>query len=963
MSSQTPSHPFLAGGGQVAELIAAYDWRSTPMGPLAAWPAHVKTATALMLRCQVPIVMLWGETGVMIYNDAYSVFAAARHPRLLGSRVREGWPEVADFNDNVMKVGLAGGTLNYQDQELTLHRHGRAEQVWMNLDYSPLLDEHGVPVGVMAVVIETSAKVLAERHASGERERLARMFEQAPSFMALLQGPEHRFELVNPAYLRLVSHRPVLGRTLAEALPDAAAQGYLALLDQVYRTGEAYAAHGAHYSMQIEADRPPLERYVDFVFQPMRDTAGSVTGIFVEGVDVTGRMTAEQRREALAQLSDTLRNLDDPADVGFVASELLGRTLQASRVGYATIDPDAETLHVDRDWNAPGVESLAGVLHLRDYGSFIDSLKRNEFIAITDVRDDLRTADAAPALEARSARSFVNVPVIEQGRLVAVLYVNHAQVRGWSADDLAFVREVANRTRMATERLRGEAIVNTIDQRFRALVTATSDVVYRMDARWTEMQQLVGHGFIADTETPSTHWLDRYVPADERPRVAAAIEDAVREQRIFELEHRVLREDGSVGWVFSRAIPVFDTEGRTVEWFGAASDVTRRKQVEQELQASEERLRDADQRKDEFLATLAHELRNPLAPIRNAAHLLAMAAQEGVVPRVREVLDRQVGHMVRLVDDLLEVSRISRGQIELKRETLDIAQVVDAAVEASRPGIEQAGHRLTVTPAETPQWVHGDPVRLTQVLVNLLNNAARYTDEGGAVRVAVQRDGDAVLVQVSDNGIGIAADQLPRIFEMFTQADRSQKRAQGGLGIGLALSQRLLLMHGATLRAESAGPGQGSRFTMSVPLANPPPSTAAVVAAAAPARQRPPLRQRVLVVDDNRDAAESTGLLIEMMGADVRTANGGERAIELVRDWQPDIALLDIGMPTMDGHELARRIRAGSGWKQPVLVALTGWGTQRDRALTQSAGFDHHLVKPVDGHTLESLLARKHGDT
>jgi len=492
---------FLRGGGRLGELIAAFDWSGTALGPIDGWPPHVRTATALMLRSVVPIVMLWGEPGVMIYNDAYSLFAGGRHPRLLGTNVREAWDEVADFNDNVMRVGLAGGTLSYTDQELTLNRNGQAEQVWMNLDYSALLDDAGEPAGVMAVVVETTAKVLAERRLSGERERLAQLFEQAPGFMAMLRGPEHRFELVNPSYLRLVGARPLLGRSVAEALPEAASQGYVSLLDAVYESGQAYSARGARFEVHTAPDAAAATRHVDFVFQPIRDEAGSVSGVFIEGADVTGRVAAERRREAMVQLADSFRDLDDPGDVAFVAARLLGEALAVSRVGYGTIDPDAETLHVRSDWNAPGVESLAGVLRLRDYGSFIESLKDNEFIAIADVRDDPRTAAAAPALEARSARSFVNAPVVEQGRLVAVLYVNHAERRDWSDDDLALVREVAERTRTAVERARGalalresEARLREANESLEAKVRARTRELLEVEAKFRQAQKMEAIG-------------------------------------------------------------------------------------------------------------------------------------------------------------------------------------------------------------------------------------------------------------------------------------------------------------------------------------------------------------------------------------------------------------------------------------------------------------------------------------
>ena len=404
--SRSAELSFSAGDGEMAQLIARHDWSLTSLGPIQCWPAHVRAATSLMLRSRVPMVMLWGEAGVMIYNDAYSVFASKRHPSLLGTPVREGWPEVAAFNDHVMKTGLAGQTLSFADQELTLHRSGRAEQVWMNLDYSPLCDDAGRPAGVMAIVVETTAKMLALRQLSGERARMAQLFEQAPSFMAMLRGPSHVIELANPRYLQLVGQREVVGKTVAQALPEAAGQGYLELLDRVYSSGEAYFAQGARYTMQASPGGPQIELFLDFVYQPVRNDAGEVEGIFVEGVDITDRVQGEIRRELLVALADRISDAGSAAEVGYAASAVLGEALAVSRVGYGTIDDAADTLHVERDWCAEGVETLAGVTQLRDYGSFIDSLKRNEFIVIGDVRLDPRTATAAAALRWGRARAW-----------------------------------------------------------------------------------------------------------------------------------------------------------------------------------------------------------------------------------------------------------------------------------------------------------------------------------------------------------------------------------------------------------------------------------------------------------------------------------------------------------------------------------------------------------------------------
>ena len=301
-----PALKFLSGGGETGRLIAAFDWAATPLGRIEEWSQSLKTSVSLILRSQVPIVTLWGPAGVMIYNDAYSVFAGGRHPKLLGSNVREGWPEVADFNDNVMKVVLRGGTLAYRDQKLTLYRSGQPEPVWMNLDYSPILDESGEPAGVMAIVVETTAKVAAETWQAGERERQRQMFEQAPGFIAIMTGPDHVFELTNAAYRQLVGHRDVLGLPVRQALPEVEGQGFFELLDQVYQTGEPFVGTSLKAFLQREPGAPKQECFLDLIYQPVRGADGSVVGIFAQGIDVTDRLVAE---EALRRSEAQFRSL------------------------------------------------------------------------------------------------------------------------------------------------------------------------------------------------------------------------------------------------------------------------------------------------------------------------------------------------------------------------------------------------------------------------------------------------------------------------------------------------------------------------------------------------------------------------------------------------------------------------------------------------------------------------------
>ncbi|MGK3984502.1 GAF domain-containing protein [Sorangium sp. So ce136] len=375
-----------------------------------------------------------------------------------------------------------------------------------------------------------------------------------------------------------------------------------------------------------------------------------------------------------------------------------------------------------------------------------------------------------------------------------------------------------------------------------------------------------------------------------------------------------------------------------------------------------DQLRDQDRRKDEFLATLAHELRNPLAPIRTGLEILQVSGSAEQDRKILAMIERQVGHMVRMVDDLLDVSRITRGKVELRRERVDLRAVLNSALETSRPLLEAAEHELAVRLPAEPLLLDADPTRLAQVFANLLNNAAKYTPGGGVIRLAAQRDGAAVVVRVMDNGVGIPADMLPKVFDMFTQVVRSIDRAQGGLGIGLTLVRRLVELHGGTVHAESEGPGRGSTFTVRLPLAAvalaAPEGPASRPRSSGPATRDATAALRVLVVDDNVDGAESLALLLRMSGHRTRAVHTGPEALTAARELGADIVFLDIGLPGMDGYEVARRLRADPGFAGLVLVALTGWGTEDDRRRAREAGFDHHLTKPVDAAEVRRLVAR-----
>jgi two-component system CheB/CheR fusion protein len=440
---------------------------------------------------------------------------------------------------------------------------------------------------------------------------------------------------------------------------------------------------------------------------------------------------------------------------------------------------------------------------------------------------------------------------------------------------------------------------------------------------------------------------------------------ALADGEVITSTYRMRHASGTWHWrsvrltVFSR-----HPDGRPRELLGVSQDITDQKRAE-------EGLREADRRKDEFLATLAHELRNPLAPIRTGLKIMQMAGDnQAAVEQARAMMERQLRQMVRLIDDLLDVSRITRGKLELRKGRADLCEVIQSAVEASRPPIEAAGVELTVAVPTDPVYVDADVTRLAQVFTNLLNNAAKFTERGGHVWLTADRQGSDVAVTIRDTGIGIPPDMLSKVFDLFAQVDRSLERSRGGLGIGLTLARRLVALHGGTVEARSAGPGQGTSFTVRLPLFLTEEEKRRMgdgEASANGVSASPPLpfsasdsrRLRVLVADDNQDAADSLQMMLGILGHEVRAAHDGREAVRAAEEFRPDVAFLDIGMPGLNGYDVARTVRARPWGRDVRLIALTGWGQEEDHRRSREAGFDQHLVKPVDPEVLQQTLARR----
>jgi two-component system CheB/CheR fusion protein len=499
-----------------------------------------------------------------------------------------------------------------------------------------------------------------------------------------------------------------------------------------------------------------------------------------------------------------------------------------------------------------------------------------------------------------------------------------------------------------------EGALRREERRYRLAAQALRGYLYEIDVATGGVVRSPGFeillGYRDEAATMRTGWWDSRVHPEDWPRIRRLWDEA-RDSGVGNIScrYRALNAAGQYLWLWDHALFVRDADGRLEQIVGNVIDVS-----EQEL--ARQALTEADRRKDEFLATLAHELRNPLAPIRYALRLLEPGTPAPVADDARRMVARQVAHMARLLDDLLDVGRITRGRLELRSDVLDLRTIVDEAADTARPLIEALRHELRVTLPEGVVPVRGDPTRLAQIVGNLLHNAAKYTEPGGHLEVAVECDDAEVRLCVRDDGTGLASDELESIFDLFARTDAG-KRMQSGLGIGLSLSRQLAQLHGGRLQATSEGHGRGSQFTLVLPRAAESPAAAPEAPREGGGARHAGRQARVLIVDDNEDAADALARVLALEGYVTRTVNDGVAATEVAELLRPDVVLLDIGLPRLDGHEVARWIRSQPWGVATRLVAITGWGQERDRQRSRDAGFDEHLTKPVDPEELLQLLA------
>jgi PAS domain S-box-containing protein len=584
------------------------------------------------------------------------------------------------------------------------------------------------------------------------------------------------------------------------------------------------------------------------------------------------------------------------------------------------------------------------------------ALRSGKRSVIEDVEADAPYAPLRSVARAAGYRAVQSTPLIgRDGTPLGMLSTHFRSVHRPGEQDLRRLDLYVRQAGDLIERARSEAALRASEIRYRRLFQSATDGILILDAHTSKITDANAcMGALMETEPHELLGKELY-------EIGLISDKSESEAAVRELQEK--------GYIRYEHLPLETAHGRRVEVEVVANvytednqsviqcnirDITERSRLERQTHEQAEALADLHRRKDEFLAMLSHELRNPLAPILNAVQLLQLQRREsGLQQRARAIIERQLGQLVHLVDDLLEVSRISTGRIHLQRERLDMRAIVESGIETVRPLIEQRRHTFALRLPSSPIWIDGDSTRLAQVVVNLLTNAAKYTDEGGHIWLSLQEKENEAVLQVRDSGVGIAPDLMPRIFDLFTQAERSLARSQGGLGIGLCLVQRLVEMHGGKVAAHSAL-GQGSEFIVRLPVVR----TAEPQPPSPTEKSKPNGRSlRVLVVDDNVDTAESLEVLLRESGYDVRTAHDGPSALEAARDYRPNVVLLDIGLPGLDGYEVAKRMRQQPVLQNVVLVAVTGYGQESDRQRAQKAGFDHHMIKPARFEHVQKILA------
>ena len=827
--------------------------------------------------------------------------------------VSSGWP--------AHELEVAAATGRFEDEGWRVRKDG--SRFWASVVITALRDESGEVRGFLKITRDLTDRKQAEEKLRLGEERFRLLVEGVKDYAIFMLDPQGRVETWNAGAERLKGYAAseIIGQHFSSFYPpEAIAKDWPA--EELRRATAEGRVEDEGWRVRKDGSR----FWASVVITPLRDDAGTLRGFAKVTRDLTDRKAAEDSARRLMQEEAARRAAEDAAEEIERQREQLHVTL--SSIGDAVVVTDGRGTITFL--NPVAVQMTGWELSdavgkpLQDVFQIINEQTRQVLTnPVETVFRENRVVELAnhTALVRRDGRE---IPIEDTAAPI--------RGRGGAIDGavLVFFRDATEARRAMKTRRYLAAIVESSDD---AIISQTLEGTI---ASWNRGAQRL-YGYTADEVVGQP--LAILAPADLPDELPGLLDRVRSGEHIEHLETQRIRKDGSCVEVSLTISPVRDPEGTVIGVSKIARDITARKEE--------------DRRKTEFLALLAHELRNPLAPLRNGLQVLRLAQGDAeMTEQARNLMERQLEHMVRLIDDLLDVSRISRGKLQLRKERTTLAEAVEYALEVC--GLMVKDHQLTLELPEEPVYIDADKTRLAQAVCNLISNAAKYTDPGGRIWVTAERQGSDAVISVKDTGVGIPADMLPRVFDMFVQVDRSLEKSQGGLGVGLAIVKRLVEMHGGTVEGRSEGYGQGSEFVIRLPIvttipAVPPPSTSG------PAN-RPPARRRILVVDDNVDAASSLAMMLRIMGNEVRTAHDGEAGVATASEFRPDVVLLDIGMPKLNGYDAARHIREQPWGRSITLLALTGWGQEEDRRQSEAAGFDFHMVKPVEPAALLKLL-------
>jgi PAS domain S-box-containing protein len=941
---------FPHGNSAMAAQMRSHDWTGTALGPMEQWPAPLRGAVELMLNAPEGMYLAWGEELTFLYNDAYAPVLGPRREGALGMRLQALWPDAWEAVREPIAAAFRGQPGHFQEVPITLTRLGHPEQTWWTFSFFPIYLEDGRVGGAFCITNEVTDKITSSARTSYEQERLVQLFEQAPMFMAFLSGPEHRIEFTNPGYLRLVEQRQVIGRTVAEALPDAVDQGYLELLDRAYRSGKAYTANGAVYAAQATPGGPRHVHYVDFVFQPIRGQDERVTGVFVQGVDVTDRTLSEQAIRAM-----DIRNrqiLDSAMDYAIIATDAHGRVTR---------------------WNE-GARLIMGWCEQEMLGQTAARFFTPEDVAGGRLALEMETALASGRCADERWHLRKSGERFWAKGSMTVLRDEHGAAAG-------FVKVLRDRT---AERLASAALADS-ERRLAALVGASSEALYSINADWSQMRQLAAADALAPVTAPTAFWLEKYIPADAQPALMAAVARAVRSRQPLNIEHRVIRQDGSLGWCLSRVVPLRDDDGQVSGWFGAASDITARRAAEEQLREltasleqrvrertaelllAEEKLRQSQKMEavGQLTGGLAHDFNNLLTAVTMGLELVQMRIDEGNYDRLGRYLDMARSGATRAAALTQRLLAFSRRQT-LAPTVLDLNLLVGNMEEIIRrtlgPSIQ-----MQVVLASDPWSVMADVSQLESALLNLCINARDAMPDGGRLRIETGNRrldpgqaqalelaaGDYACLSVADTGIGMSEELMAKVFEPFF----TTKPIGQGTGLGLSMIYGFMRQSGGQVRMQSA-PGQGTTMSLYLPRSIGA-EVALTVAAEAEAPPAPvKAAPRVLLVEDEAPVRILMSDVLTGAGYQVTGVAEGVAAVERLRsDEVIDLLITDVGLTGgLNGRQVAdagRQSRPGL----PVLF-VTGYAANAAIGAGQLERGMEVLTKPFKAVELERRVAQ-----